>query len=272
MKSTVGTQGYVWYQIYEQQGKKLNEHLDEVLKQVAESGLDAWEQGIESAAHIGVLKPLLAKYHLEMPSIYAGCVLHTADWQTAVEDVQGSHGMLTPLGARVVVCNPNPIAWGKPLDKTDDQLKIQAEALQTLSDKLAAEGIVLAYHTHDAEMRCSAREFHHMLLATDVGFCLDTHWIYRGTGNSQVAMYDILKMYAGRLRVLHLRQSQDGVWTEALGDGDIDYRRLAAEIKTLGFTGPITVEQCFEPGTPQMLTPVERHRRSREYVRQIFNV
>jgi len=45
----------------------------------------------------------------------------------------------------------------------------------------------------DAELRQGGREFHHMLTATnpdDVKLCLDAHWIYRGCGDSQVAVFD----------------------------------------------------------------------------------
>ena len=52
----------------------------------------------------------------------------------------------------------------------------------------------------------------------DVGMklCLDTHWIYRGAGNSNVALFDILKLYGDRVVSLHLRQSVGGVWSETL--------------------------------------------------------
>lgn len=272
MKTTIGAHGYVWLQIYEQQGKKVNDHLDEALRQVAESGFETWEQGIESPAHAANLKTLLAKYNLKMPTFYLGCILHREDWRERVEEALGKARLALPLGVKIAVCNPNPIEWGKALDKSDEQLKTQAEALQSLSQKLSAEGVQLAYHTHDAEMRCAAREFHHMMQATEVGFCLDTHWVYRGSGNSQVAMHDALKMYGHRLRSLHIRQSQNGIWSETFGEGNIDYRAVAEKLKEMGFNGPIIVEQCYEQGTPQTITPLERHKRSREYMREIFGV
>ena len=85
--------------------------------------------------------------------------------------------------------------------------------------------MVLAYHNHDAEMREGAREFHHMLTGTDpanVKLCLDAHWIYRGSGNSQVALFDIVEIYVDRIVELHLRQSHDGIWSEVFGEGDIN--------------------------------------------------
>ncbi len=112
-----------------------------------------------------------------------------------------------------------------------------------------------------------------MMLGTDpahVGLCLDAHWIYRGAGNSEVALYDIVKLYGPRIASLHLRQSRGGVWAQTLGDGDIDYRPLAAALRALSFDGPAILEQCFEEGTPSDLPPVERERRSRQWVRGMF--
>jgi inosose dehydratase len=124
-------------------------------------------------------------------------------------------------------------------------------------------------------MRASAREFHHMMLGTDpaqVGLCLDAHWIYRGAGNSQVALYDIVQLYGSRIASLHLRQSRGGVWTQALGDGDIDYQPLVARLRELRFAGPLIMEQAVEKGTPTDLPPVERERQSRAWVRAMFGV
>ena len=175
------------------------------------------------------------------------------------------------IGTEVIVTNPNPING----DKTDDQLKTQAEALNVLGGQLASEGIQLAYHTHTPEMKNAAREFHHMMLGTDpghMGLCLDAHWVFRGAGNSQVALYDIVKLYAFRIRELHLRQSKDGVWTEVLGDGDIDYRPLAALLKEMNFAGPLILEQCVEKGTPRTLSGADRQKQSRRYLKDIFGV
>ena len=70
----------------------------------------------------------------------------------------------------------------------------QAEALDKLGARLKQMRLILAYHNHDAELRNAAREFHHMMLGTDpalVTLCLDAHWIYRGAGNSAVALFDM---------------------------------------------------------------------------------
>jgi inosose dehydratase len=47
--------------------------------------------------------------------------------------------------------------------------------------------------------------------------CFDAHWLYRGASNSEVAVFDIARLYADRIIELHVRQSKDDVWTEVLG-------------------------------------------------------
>ena len=47
---------------------------------------------------------------------------------------------------------------------------------------------------------------------------------------------------------------------------------FAAQAHASRFAGPIVVELAIEPGTPQTRDVIENHRRSREYVREIFGV
>ncbi len=177
------------------------------------------------------------------------------------------------FGVRILVLNPEPISWREELDKDDSALRLQAEAMQVLGEELRALGVALAYHTHHMEMRNAAREFHHTLLTTTpeaVGLCLDAHWIYRGAGNSNVALEDIVRLYGDRIRSLHLRQSHGGIWTETLDEGDIDYDFLVAGLRDTGFSGPIIIEQAREAGTPGTLTMDEALRRSATWARTKF--
>lgn len=63
-----------------------------------------------------------------------------------------------------------------------------------------------------------------------MSLCLDVHWAYRGSGNSQVALFAIIKLYGHRIAELHIRQSRGGIWSETFGEGDIDYTRLTREL------------------------------------------
>jgi inosose dehydratase len=276
MNSIVGSQSYPWTQYLEEAGTTYGpQHYDDIFKALQECGIAAYEGVVTSREQAAAMQKAAQKYNVVMPSVYYNVLLHTANWKQEVESAVNHAKIAASLGTKVVVVNPTPIRWGANDAKSDDELKTQATALQTLGERLNGEGLKLAYHTHDPEMQNAAREFHHMLLSTNpqhVGLCLDSHWIYRGAGNSQVALYDIVKLYGERIVSLHIRQSHKGIWSEVLEDGDIDYRPLATWLKERNFSGPLIIEQARERGTPQTMPSVERLRRSRAWVRETFGV
>jgi inosose dehydratase len=133
--------------------------------------------------------------------------------------------------------------------------------------------MTLAYHNHDVELRQAAREFHHMMVGTDPGrvaLCLDPHWIYRGAGNSQIALFDIVRLYGRRVIEVHLRQSANGVWCEAFGPGDIDYAKLISTLQRMGAYPHLVLEQAVETGTPHTLDVIDAHRQGLRYAHSLF--
>jgi inosose dehydratase len=112
-----------------------------------------------------------------------------------------------------------------------------------------------------------------MMVGTDpayVTFCLDAHWIYRGAGNSEVALFDVLKLYGSRITELHLRQSKNNIWTETFGEGDIDYPALAKQLLDMGVRPHLVMEQAVETGTPKTMSTVEAFKKSSQYAREVF--
>lgn len=261
---------YPWWTFYRRDGKEFRDDLGASLGQLASAGFDGFEPIADSPEFVDQLAPLLKRHGLAMRSLYVNSVLHDQ------EQVAASIAQVLAIASRaeqlaqteIVVTNPSPIRWGGDEDKSDEQLKRQAAALDELGLGLRKRGLRLAYHNHDAELRQAAREFHHMLTGTDpenVSFCLDSHWIYRGSGDSQVALFDVLKLHGSRIIELHLRQSKDGVWIEAFGPGDIDYARLFRQLQQSDTRPHIVLEQAVEEGSPRDLGVVEAHRASRKY-------
>ena len=267
----IGTQSYPWSLWCQKEKREFD--LDEVLAEVKACGFDAWEQTISSENDANRLRELLPKHGLQLHSIYDNLRLHEDGAQEIIERAVGNAQMAKELGASVFVVNPEPINWSNPIDKNDAQLRFQAHSMQTLGEKLGEIGIALALHIHAPEMRQAAREFHHMLLATSpdaVGLCLDTHWIFRGAGDSQIALFDAMQLYASRIKSLHLRQSQSGIWSESFSDGDIDNREVVRRLKEVGFSGPIILEQAFENGTPDSIGFLAAQKNGLDYARETF--
>lgn len=271
----IATNTYPWGTFAKRDGKKYPPHGDELLAAIAASGIDGYEASFTKAEEFDVLGDRLKTHGLEMRSLYVNSTLHDeAQAAASIESALAIARRAAELGARVVVTNPSPIKWGGPENKTDAQIVSQGKALDRLGAGLRKLGMVLAYHNHDVELRNGAREFHHMLTATDpenVKFCLDAHWVFRGCGDSQVALFDVMEHYGDRIVELHLRQSFGGKWAEVFtADGDIDYARLAAWLKGHGIRPHISLEQAVEAGSPKTMDAVAAHRISAENTRRLF--
>ena len=267
---------YSWITFYAREGKDWGKDPDASLAEFASTGLKAYEPAFTTADEVPKLLPVLKKYRLAMPSVYVNTSLHeAAEGAKSIESVLSIADALKPADTRIIVTNPNPIQWGSDKNKSDEQLTEQAKNLDKLGAELKKRGMTLAYHTHDVELRAAAREFHHMLLATDpknVSLCLDVHWVYRGSGNSQVALFDIVKLYGKRIAELHLRQSKGGIWQEIFTEGDIDYPRLVQMLDSHGVKPHLVLEQCLEKTSPKTMDGVQAHKEDLVYVKKVFGV
>jgi inosose dehydratase len=265
---------YPWTVFYRREGRDFRETLDAGLGEIAAAGFDGYEPLVEEAKDLEHLALLLEKHSLEMRSLYVNSVLHEPDQANKSLDLVLSIAEgAKKLGTRIIVTNPSPIRWGGPQNKDDRQLEIQASALNRLGEELKKSGQILSYHNHDVELRQAAREFHHMLAGTDpdlVAFCLDAHWVYRGAGDSNVALFDVLKLYGPRVTELHIRQSAGGIWSESFGEGDIDYSRLVQELVKIGKNPHLVIEQAIERESPDSMNALEAHQKSARVARLVF--
>ncbi|NIJ53221.1 sugar phosphate isomerase/epimerase family protein [Dyadobacter arcticus] len=267
---------YSWITFYAREGREWAADLDVSLSEFASTGLAAYEPAFTQVEQVNRLLPYLKKYKLVMPSVYVNSSLHQAEeGAKSIESVLAIADALKPADTKIIVTNPNPIKGGSDQNKSDAELTEQARNMDKLGAELKKKGMTLAYHTHDVELRAAAREFHHMLLATDpknVSLCLDVHWVYRGSGNSQIALFDVVKLYGKRIVELHIRQSKDGIWQESFGEGDIDYPRLAKSLNDLNVKPHLVLEQCLEKTSPKTMNAIEAHKIDQVYLKKVFGV
>lgn len=265
---------YSWHVYYAREGRRFGESLEADLRTLAACGLDGLEPILETPEDAQRLGTALKKTGLAMRSAYVNTTLHRLpEARESIVRVCAIADVARRYGVRILVTNPNPIQWGAPLDKSDEELRTQAAFLNELGKALKQRGITLAYHNHDLELRQAAREFHHMMCGTDpacVKLCLDPHWSYRGAGNSSVAVFDIIRLYGRRVVEVHIRQSTGGVWSEVFGDGDLDYAQLASELRKLRLKPHLVLEQAVETGTPHTMTAEQALRRSAQAARTLF--
>ena len=265
-KTLVGSNIYGWGQYAERDKKKLD--VEEVISALRDTGYDYLESNMnvgQPEENAKFAEQLRAK-GLQPVSLYTGARVHEAAQASAVvARILAAAKVCQQAGFRVISCNADPIGR----EKTDEELKTQAAALSELGEGLNALGLKLGMHHHMPEMANHAREFHYNFEHTKpaaVGFCYDVHWVWKGG----VMPLDALKQYGDRVVTWHLRQSRDGVWWEDLDTGDVDYEAVAQYAKANGLPRRFTVELAIEGATKITRSVVENHRRSREFVRRVF--
>lgn len=273
----ISSNSYNWGTFYGRENKNWGENLDADFAEYAKTGLQAYEPSLGSAKEATKLIAVLKKNNIKMPSIYIGSVLHEKDQiEASIKKILEIAEVVKNYGTKIIVTNPNPIAWGSDKLKTDEQLTLQANALEKIGKSLKIIGLKLAYHTHDVELKAGAREFHHMLQNTspeNLYFCMDVHWVFRGSQNSQLAVFDILKMYGNRIIELHIRQSKNGIWQEVFsGDGDIDYKQFSAELIKKKVKPHIVIEQCLEKDSPNTMNAVQAHTIDLKEIKDTFKL
>ena len=271
----IATNTYPWGTFAKRENRPFKLHSDEALAAIAATGINGYEPSVSKPEEFDGLGDRLRKHNLEMRSIYVGSTLHEES-QVAqnLEQILAIGRKAADLGTRIIVTNPSPIKWGGSQTKSDEQLITQARALDKLGSGLRSLGITLAYHNHDIELRDSGREYHHMLSKTDpdaVKFCLDVHWVYRGSGNSQPAVFDTLERYGSRIVELHIRQSHDQIWREDfIAQDDLDYVRLASWLSQHSIKPHLVLEQCVEAKSPNTMMGDKAHTFSTTAVREVF--
>jgi inosose dehydratase len=265
-KTLVGSNIYGWGQYAQRDKKKLDE--EEVMSALRDAGYDYLEGflNVNQPEETAKFAEQLKAKGLQPVSIYTGARLHEAAQAGAtVSKVLTAAKVCQQAGFQVISCNPDPIGR----EKTDEELKTQVAALAELGEGLNALGLRLGIHHHMPEMANHAREFHYNFDHTKpgvVGFCYDVHWVWKGG----VMPMDALKQYGDWVVTWHLRQSRDGVWWEDLDTGDVDYAAVAQYALAHKLPRRFTVELAIEPATKITRSVVENHRRSREFVRKVF--
>jgi len=265
-KTLVGSNIYGWGQYAQREKKQLD--VEEVISALRDTGYDYLEAFIDLNRPDEITKfaeQLKAK-GLQPVSIYTRARLHeAANAKDAVAKMVASAKVCQQAGFRVISCNADPIGR----EKTDEELKTQVAALSDLGEGLNAHGLKLGVHHHLPEMANKAREFHYNFDYTKpdaVGWCYDVHWVWKGG----LMPLDALKQYGQRVVTWHLRQSRTGVWWEDLDTGDIDYEAVAKYAKEHNLARRFSVELALEAGTKITRSVIENHRRSREFVRRVF--
>jgi inosose dehydratase len=258
---------------YNREGINLMENLDKCFAELKEAGVAGFEAMANQPGDLDAFIDVHKKFDMQLRSIYTSGNLH--DKATADAEVKRLIAVAErakTAGTKVIVHNPAAKAG-----KSDAELNLQNQSLDILGAEIRKMGMKLAMHYHTTELEFAAREFHSFMTDTNpenVSLCFDVHWSFRASGNSAVSAYSHAKLYADRVSELHLRQSQDGIWTETfVKNADIDYANIMAILRQSKYFADchVVLEQAPENGTPKTLKPLEIFKQSVMAVKEMYS-
>ncbi|WP_299551680.1 TIM barrel protein [Seonamhaeicola sp.] len=268
-------QEFTWITFLEREGKTWFKTLGEATKNPSIASLSGMEVLMEMTEGypIGTFKKL-NKNKIDVASMFVSLTVHIESVaQKQVGEMLKVGAKLKQSGIDVMVVSPEAKEEDLVPHKTDAELKIQSKALDVLGAGLSKIGIRMLYHNHDTEMENDAKEFNHVLAHTkpeNLGLCLDADWVYKGTG-SLSALYGLVDEHAKRIEELHLRQTQNGIWTETFGEGDIDYSKIADMLLKHNQRPALFLEQAADDETPHTMDAIKAIGISIDNVRDIFS-
>ncbi len=118
-----------------------------------------------------------------------------------------------------------------------DDCKKACESLNELGSKAKANGLQLLWHNHDKEFHAMEEglPFDYIMNHTDpktVQCEMDIYWVKKGGGDP----LEMLKKYAGRIPVLHVKDMAEGAAQDFIcpGRGIIDFKPIFAEARKQG--------------------------------------
>jgi sugar phosphate isomerase/epimerase len=155
-----------------------------------------------------------------------------------------------------------------PRRKTEEQLDAQAEVLRKITAVCKANNVVLNLHNHTYEVIDNLHDLKGTLKRLpEVKLGPDLNWLVRGG----VDPVKFLRHYGKQVVFLHLRdQKADGRWSEALGEGDMDYPAIAGALKKIDFQGDAVIELAHEGNFKPTRPLRESLKMSRDFVRKVL--
>jgi len=99
----------------------------------------------------------------------------------------------------------------------------------------------------------------------DITIGPDLNWLVR----AKVDPVDFINRYGAKIVFLHVRdQKADGTWSEAVGEGSMDYPAIGRALQNGHFSGIAVIELAHERGFTLTRPLRESLRMSREYMRR----
>lgn len=267
-KNRVPVGAHVWVYAAKQPEYNVTPVLPEIfadLKYAAIDGVELMHNVLrkpETVEHIGELSQ---KHELPVIGTSFSGAMWDRDRHTAVlEDAEVVIGNLAKLKGKTFGVS----VGSAPAKKTPQQLDAQVDLLRRITTVAEKHGVVVNLHNHTYEVVDGLHDLKGTLARMpEAKLGPDLNWLVRGG----VDPVWFIRTYGGQIVFLHLRdQYTNGRWSEALGEGDMDYAAIAKALADVQFNGIAVIELAHE-GDFTITRPLrESWKISRQYVQQVL--
>ncbi len=163
-----------------------------------------------------------------------------------------------PTGADPATAAIDPAARPPRDESQIDDIDALATDLRALAREAADLDLRIGIETHGANFDTGRRvaELADLVGAPNLGVTYDTGNVVFYGG---IEPYDDLAASAGRVIAFHLKDKagEQAEWNfPAIGDGDLDFSRIAGILDTTSCTAPLSIEIEFTPTGPGSLDAV----------------
>jgi sugar phosphate isomerase/epimerase len=264
-KPTIAAHPYVYTQ--HRPDRDINPVLGDVFADVKAAGFAAIELMHSQLAPddaVARIRELCARNQLPVIGMSYGAAMWSRERHAAIlEEFTPLIERLGTVGGRMLGISVGS-AGKEP--KTEAQLDAQAGLLKRVYSLCRDHGVAPNLHNHVYEVANGEHDLKGTLARLpESKLGPDLNWLKRAS----VEPVDFIRRHGKRIVYLHLRdQAADGKWTEAMGEGAMDYAAIGRALREAGFSGDAAVELAHEKGAGLTRPLRESLRLSREYVRK----
>lgn len=240
--------------------------LDGIFADMSYAGLDGIElihTALRYPDAVERIHTLSGKHALPViGTSFDGAMWDRAQHGAVYEDARVVVTRLAKLGGRTLGTS----VGRAPQPKTEAQLDAQAELLRKIMALCSDNGVVLNLHNHTYEVENGMHDLNGTLARIpQVKLGPDLNWLER----AGVDPASFIEAFGDQIVFLHVRdQNADGTWSEAVGEGAMDYVRIGKALRAVRFSGDAVIELAHEQNFKLTRPLRDSLKMSRAYVRK----
>jgi sugar phosphate isomerase/epimerase len=226
-------------------------------------GIELMHTALRPANAVDRISELSRRHKLPViGTSFEGAMWDRKEHDTVLKDAELVIGRLSQLGGHTLGTSVGEA----PNRKTPAQLDAQAKLLREIMAICETKNVVLNLHNHTYEVADGEYDLNGTLSRIpEIKLGPDLNWLLR----AGVDPVDFIRRHGDRIVFLHLRdQRTDGTWSEAMGEGNMNYAAIGQALRQVHFSGIAVIELAHPDGFKLTRPLRESLRMSREYVRK----